>query len=98
VEKWVHVQAGDFFQREKPSEKGLLIANIPYGLRMTERNIDPEFLRAMGDHLKKHFKGCRCGILAPATAPLKEIGLKPQKKAPFMNGPVPVMFIVFEIY
>lgn len=98
VETLVHVEARDFFLTEKPSEKGLLITNIPYGLRMTEKNIDPEFLRAIGDHLKKHFKGWRCGILAPATAPLKEIGLKPQKKVSLMNGPVPVQFMVFEIY
>jgi 23S rRNA G2445 N2-methylase RlmL len=63
-----------------------------------EKEVGPEFLRALGDHLKNHFKGWRCGILAPASAPLKEIGLKPQKQAPFLNGMVPVKFVVFEIY
>ncbi|HMK64541.1 MAG TPA: hypothetical protein VK564_02025, partial [Thermodesulfobacteriota bacterium] len=98
VEQCVRVESRDFFQTERPSEKGLLITNIPYGLRLSEKNIDSDFLRALGDHLKNHFKGWRCGILAPAVAPLKEIGLKPQKKAPFMNGPVPVRFLVFDIY
>jgi putative N6-adenine-specific DNA methylase len=94
----VRVEAKDFFHTDKPADTGLLIANIPYGLRMTEKDVGPDYLRAIGDRLKNHFKGWRCGILAPASAPLKEIGLKPQKKAPFMNGPVPVKFMVFDIY
>ena len=84
-------------QRNRLSS-GLLIANIPYGLRMTEKDVSAEFLRAIGDHLKNHFKGWRCGILAPVSSPLKEIGLKPKKQAPFLNGTVPVKFVVFDIY
>jgi putative N6-adenine-specific DNA methylase len=94
----VRVETKDFFQSEKPAETGLLITNIPYGLRMTEKDVGPDYMRAIGDRLKNHFKGWRCGILAPASAPLKEIGLKPQKKVPFMNGPVPVKFMVYDIY
>jgi putative N6-adenine-specific DNA methylase len=94
----VHLETRDFFRTEKPAENGLLIANVPYGVRMTEKDLQPEFLRAVGNHLKNRFKGWRCGILAPASAPLKEIGLKPQKQAPFMNGPVPVKFILFDVY
>jgi putative N6-adenine-specific DNA methylase len=98
LETVVRFETKDFFQTEKPAENGLLIANIPYGVRMTEEEVSAEFLRAIGDHLKNHFKGWRCGILAPASAPLKEIGLKPQKQAPFLNGTVPVKLVVFDIY
>lgn len=98
LETVVRVETKDFFNTEKPAECGLLIANIPYGLRMTEKDVTAEFLRAIGDHLKNHFKGWRCGILAPMSSPLKEIGLKPQKQAPFLNGTVPVKFVVFDIY
>lgn len=98
LETVVRLEAKDFFNTEKPAESGLLIANIPYGLRMTEREVSAEFLRAIGDHLKNHFKGWRCGILAPASSPLREIGLKPQKQAPFLNGTVPVKLVVFDIY
>jgi 23S rRNA (guanine2445-N2)-methyltransferase len=98
LETVVQLETRDFFLTEKPAERGLLIANIPYGVRMTENDVSAEFLRAFGDHLKKHFKGWRCGILAPASSPLKEIGLKPQKQAPFLNGTVPVKLLVFDIY
>jgi putative N6-adenine-specific DNA methylase len=94
----VHFETKDFFKTEKPDEKGLLIANIPYGVRMTEKDFGKDFLRAIGDHLKNHFKDWRCGILAPASSPLNEIGLKPQKKVSFSNGAVPVKLVVFDIY
>jgi putative N6-adenine-specific DNA methylase len=98
LEGVVHWATRDFFQMQKPSEKGLLVANIPYGLRLEEKDLDKPFMRALGDHLKKRFQGWRCGILAPASAPLKEIGLKPDKQAPFTNGTVPVKLVVFDIY
>jgi putative N6-adenine-specific DNA methylase len=98
LEKVVRLEVKDFFKTDKPDERGLLIANIPYGVRLEEGDVSAEFLRAIGDHFKNHFKGWRCGILAPASAPLKEIGLKPQKQASFLNGMVPVKLVVFDIY
>jgi putative N6-adenine-specific DNA methylase len=98
LENIVHVQTKDFFKTEKPAEQGLLITNIPYGVRMTEKDDSTEFLRAMGDHIKNHFKDWRCGILAPVSSPLNEIGLKPQKKVSFLNGAVPVKLVIFDIY
>ena len=65
---------------------------------MKEKEVSAEFLRAVGDHLKNHFKGWRCGILAPLSSPLKEIGLKPKKQALFSNSTVPVKLVVFDIY
>jgi putative N6-adenine-specific DNA methylase len=98
LESVVRLEARDLFKTEKPADHGLLIANIPYGVRLSEKDLSAGFMRSLGDHLKKHFKGWRCGILAPLSAPLKEIGLKPQKQAPFLNGTVPVKFLVFDIY
>jgi 23S rRNA G2445 N2-methylase RlmL len=94
----VHFETKDFFKTDKPDETGLLIANTPYGLRMTEKDFSKDFLRAIGDHLKNNFKGWRCGILAPTSSPLNEIGLKPQKKVSFLNGAVPVKLVIFDIY
>ena len=98
LERVVQVETRDFFKTEKPAESGLLIANIPYGVRMTGKDVSAEFMRAIGDHLKNHFKGWRCGILAPVSSPLKEIGLKPKKQALFSNSTLPVKFVIFDIY
>lgn len=94
----VRTTVRDFFKTEKPAETGLLIANIPYGVRLDKDEISVEYMRAIGDHLKQHYKGWRCGILAPQSSPFKEIGLKPEKRMNFLNGKVPVKFLVFDIY
>ncbi len=98
LENVIHLETRDFFRTEKPAARGLLVANIPYGVRLEEKDLDKAFMRALGDHLKKHFQGWRCGILAPVSAPLREIGLKPQKQASFLNGTVPVKLVAFDIY
>lgn len=98
LQSTIHFECRDFFRTEKPAETGLLIANIPYGERMAEMDVTPEFLQAVGDHLKNHFQGWRCGILAPTSSPLKAVGLKPHKQAPFLNGTLPVTFAVYDVY
>jgi len=94
----IKIDKKDFFKSKKPAANGLMIANIPYGMRLDEKKIDKAFLRAIGDQLKQQYAGWRCGILAPVSAPLKEIGLKPQKQATFLNGTIPVKLLVFDIY
>lgn len=94
----INVEKKDFFKSTKPAERGLMLANMPYGMRLDEQKIDKAYLRAVGDQLKQQYKGWRCGILAPVSAPLKEIGLKPQKQAAFLNGTIPVKLLVFDIY
>lgn len=88
----------DFFKTEKPAESGLLVMNIPYGVRMDEQGIDGEYLVSIGEHFKNHYQGWRCAILAPSDLPLKEIRLKPGRKVRFLNGTVPVTLLVFDIF
>ena len=97
-ENGFQTQVKDFFKTEKPAESGILIANIPYGVRLDQQEISVDYMRSIGDHLKNNFKGWRCGILAPVSSPFKEIGLKPQKRISFLNGKVPVKFLIFDIY
>ena len=98
VEKFINFRTKDFFKSKKPAEKGIMIANIPYGLRLDEEDIDKAYLRSIGDKLKQEYKGWRCGILLPESCPYKEIGLKTNKRLNLQNGSVKVKFLVFDIY
>lgn len=40
VEKYIGFSQQDFYQLEKPAESGLLITNMPYGLRLNDSDID----------------------------------------------------------
>jgi putative N6-adenine-specific DNA methylase len=88
----------DFFKTTKPADRGTMIMNIPYGLRLVDQDVSPEFMAAIGDHFKTAYQGWRCAILAPNSSPFKMIGLKPNRQANFLNGMVPVKLLVFDIY
>jgi len=98
LESDIRFSTKDFFKTEKPAESGLLIANIPYGVRMDEKDIDSDYLVSIGEHFKNHYKGWRCAILAPTASPLKAIRLKHGKKVQFLNGTVPVTLVVYDIF
>ena len=94
----IRSEVKDFFKTTRPADQGTMIMNIPYGERLADQAVSPEFLAALGDHLKRAYPGWRCGVLAPAAAPLKAIGLKPNRQAAFLNGLIPVKLLVFDIY
>ena len=98
VERHIDFKTADFFKTQKPAETGLLVANLPYGERLDETDLTKEYVRAVGDHLKQHFKGWRCGLLMPASAPFKDIGLKVEQRVSLQNGSIPVKFVVFSVY
>lgn len=98
LESGIQFSTQDFFKTEKPADSGLLIANIPYGVRLDDKEIDAEYVVEIGEHFKNHYKGWRCAILAPTSSPLKSIRLKPQKKVQFLNGTVPVTLLVYDIF
>ena len=65
LETVVQLETKEFFNTEKPAQRGLLIANIPYGLRMTGKYVSMEFLRTIGDHLKITLRGGAVGFSIP---------------------------------
>lgn len=98
VEKYIDFQQADFFHLKKPADKGTLVVNIPYGMRLDEQEISKDFMKSIGDQLKKNFKGWTCGILVPEESPYKFIGLKTRSTLSFLNGMIKVKFLIFDIY
>ena len=98
VEKYITFESKDFFETKKPAEEGLLIANLPYGIRLDEHEIDEAYLRKIGDHIKNNFKGWQCGFILPEAAPYKFFGLKHKKRVGILNGSVACKFILFDIF
>jgi putative N6-adenine-specific DNA methylase len=97
VEKYMTFQQKDFFASTKPAPEGLLIVNLPYGLRLDDDAIDAEYLQKLGIHLKEHFQGWHCGILLPEKAPYKALGLKSNGQWMLLNGMIKVRFLSLEI-
>ncbi|MFK5165345.1 hypothetical protein, partial [Propionibacterium freudenreichii] len=71
VEKYIDFHPGKFQEAEPPGERGILIANLPYGARLAKG--EDEELKALykeiGDTLKKKFAGWRAALLAAEDSP-----------------------------
>jgi putative N6-adenine-specific DNA methylase len=89
-----NLNRGDATLFEPPEGPGLVLINPPHGERM---ETDAERWRAIGDLLKKHYKGWKAAILTGEDRG-KSIGLRPKRRIPVMNGPIEGRILVFELY
>lgn len=81
-----------------PENKGVLIMNPPYGIRMEERGELRDLYRGVGDALKKNFVGFESWIISPSYDSAKFIGLRPSVRITLFNGPIETKFMKFEVY
>ncbi len=79
-----------------PEEKGILISNPPYGIRMGEEI--EEMYEEFGSWMKREMKGFDCWVLSSSDEGFKSIGLKPDKKIKVFNGELECSFRKYSIY
>jgi putative N6-adenine-specific DNA methylase len=99
VERYMTFATRRFQEVEPPGERGVLVANLPYGERLGPGDVDLATLyEQIGDTLKQRFGGWRAALLAAESSPYKAIGLKPSQRIPIMNGSIPCKLLIFELY
>ncbi len=79
------------------SEKGLLMFNPPYGMRLTENDI-VRLYQEIGDVLKSNWAGHQAWIITSAMDAAKFIGLRPSKRIELYNGPIEAKLLCFDLY
>lgn len=94
---FVEIRESSIQKMIPPMGKGTLIINPPYGERMETYQIDLLY-KQIGDAFKQHFTGYTCGIISNNFEGLKNIGLKPMKKYPVINGKLDCVFYLYEMY
>ncbi len=87
-----------YFDSLVPENKGILIMNPPYGIRMEERGELRELYKGIGNVLKNNFIGFNSWIISPDFDSAKFIGLRPSQRITLYNGPVETKFMRFEVY
>ncbi len=99
VEKYIDFKTASFFDLVKPTETGMMIANLPYGERLAAGTSDPvEFFKKIGTVLKNQFTGWQIFFLVSDEPSWKHIGLKPKIRGEIMNGSIKTKLVHFEIY
>jgi len=93
------LRRGEAMDLTPPQGPGLVVVNPPHGERLKgETPGGPEAWRALGDLLKQRFKGWKAVVLAGGEDRGKNIGLRPRRRIPVMNGPLEARILLFDLF
>lgn len=98
MRKSIILDQADFFKTPPPSDKGCIIMNPPYGERLELQEGLPDFFEKIGSTLKHEYSGWDAWIIASDEESFKNVGLKPAKKIPVMNGKLECQFRKYELF
>jgi len=93
----VSVETAGFGDSVKKSEKGYLIFNPPYGVRIKPEETESLY-RMIGSTLKHNYAGYHAWIITSEREYLNNIGLKPARKYILYNGSIECIFAGYELY
>jgi putative N6-adenine-specific DNA methylase len=91
----IDVQRQDFFKSDKPSEKGTIVFNPPYGERLPYKE---DFYKNIGDTLKQSYAGYTAWMITSDLDALKLVGLRPRRKIKLYNGSLECRLVCYEMY
>jgi putative N6-adenine-specific DNA methylase len=92
----VELRQLDVRQAIAPGEKGILISNPPYGVRLKPEDI-ASLYRDVGNALKHHFPGWDAWLFSSDVRALKQTGMKPSQSFTLFNGPLECRYSHYEI-
>ncbi len=93
VEKYITWETGAFEALEPPAERGLLVANLPYGERIGRGDVE-RLYGTVGQLLAARYAGWRVAFLVPADAPVYLLGLDRPASHRLKNGSLDVRLLV----
>ncbi len=93
----IRLQQSDMFDLTAPAEKGVILINPPYGIRLDHAEKPESFYPRLGDWLKHRFAGWRAYIFTGDARLPKMIGLAPSRRIPLFNGAIECRLYEFKI-
>ena len=97
----VKLSSGDILEIDAPErgegQTGIMIANPPYGERLSEQDELAAFYPQLGSALKRKFAGWNCYLLTADLRMPKLMRLTPSKKTPLYNGAIECRLFEFKM-
>lgn len=93
----IEISKKDFFKGKPLPQPEFIIMNPPYDVRLEMEDIN-QFYADIGTQLKHNYPGSRACIFTGNLEALKKVGLKPAKKMRLMNGAIPSMFHIYDLF
>lgn len=97
VDEHIVFKRGTVDMIEAPPEKGIVIVNPPYGVRLGDPDLLKDSYRDLGFALKTKFKGWTAWVLSGDAELPGFMGLKSTRRIPVYNGPIECRFLKYEI-
>lgn len=97
LQQYITLQQVAIQELKPQSQNALIITNPPYGERLEPKNIF-KLYDNIGTALKHKFSGSTAWIISSNKDALKQIGLKPSKKIPLLNGDLDCLFVKYELF
>ncbi len=94
---FIEFKESRFSEFSYDGEPGVIVMNPPYGERLNKLDVLSLYKR-IGDTLKSEFNGFDAWIISSNMDAFKNVGLRPSRKIPLMNGPLECKFIKYEMY
>ncbi|UVT19058.1 MAG: class I SAM-dependent RNA methyltransferase [Nitrospira sp.] len=82
----IRLKQSDILDLDAPADKGVMVINPPYGVRLGRSDELETLYPKLGDWLKQRFVGWRAYVLTGDARVPKLIGLTPSKRIPLFNG------------
>jgi 23S rRNA (guanine2445-N2)-methyltransferase len=86
LEGAVELKQANVLDISPPAPTGVLVTNLPYGMRMADQEKLSELYPKLGDALKKKFAGWRACLFTADLRLPKLIGLSAARRTPVFNG------------
>ncbi|MEO8847563.1 MAG: THUMP domain-containing protein [Casimicrobiaceae bacterium] len=86
VADFITITEADFLTRDAPAVQGTLLANPPYGVRLSDQQKIAQMYPLIGDALKKHFAGWTAWLFSGDKTLPKLMHLKADSRTPLFNG------------
>lgn len=83
---------------QSPTEKGIVLCNPPYGVRIADTESLYPLYKLLGDLLKQRFQGWTAYILCGNKELTKKIGLRTSRRIPIDNGGIKCTLLKYELY
>jgi putative N6-adenine-specific DNA methylase len=98
LEDYVKFARQEISTIEPPADRGVLICNPPYGVRLGKEAELGELYKQLGDIFKQRFRGWTAYILTGSMKLSKQVGLRTSKRIKLYNGAIPCTLLKYEMY
>ena len=97
LQKYITIETADIKDLQPKTQNCLIVSNPPYGERLDTKNI-MQLYANIGEALKHRFTGSTAWIISSDERYLKNMGLRPTKRIPLVNGALDCWFNKYELF